>query len=93
MLTYDLRRVCIEENWYTNGTDEDYQALFDRLTDENGRSIHLTNEALAEIAEDIATHSTLEAGWSILDIMNELVRICTVTFSETCFTAGSGQCA
>ena len=79
--TDDLRALCIQNNWYTRGTCEEYEALFDKLYDEDGCHIHLTTEKLAEIAEDIMEHSRIEE-YTITTVMFALNRACTVLFDE-----------
>lgn len=48
-----LRSVCIEKNWYTFGTNEEYTHLLFDLA--NGRN--LTTDDIVEIAMDIMEHS------------------------------------
>lgn len=76
-----LRALCIERDWYTCGDNEEYEALFNRLHDEDGVEIHLDTEKLAEIAQDIMDHSDI-TDYTITSVMFELARKCTVIFDE-----------
>ena len=48
----DLRALCIRENWYTGGTNEEYANLMDMTKTEN-----ITTDDIVEIATDIIEHS------------------------------------
>lgn len=48
----DLRALCIEENWYTGGTNEEYYNLMTKTEKEN-----ITTDDIVEIAGDIVEHS------------------------------------
>lgn len=74
-----LRSVCIKNNWYTRGTNEEYYRLFDRLHDCCGCPEHLTTEKLVEIAEDIWKHSQI-TDYTIETVLFELARNCYTTF-------------
>ena len=76
-----LRSLCISNNWYTCGTCDEYEALFNRLYDEDGCPVVLTAQKLAEIAADIMVHSEIE-DYTITSVMYELNTACTVTFDE-----------
>lgn len=76
-----LRSLCIRHDWYTCGTCKEYNALFDKLYDEDGCPVNLTTQKLAEIADDIMAHSDIE-DYTITSVMYELNRSCTVTFDE-----------
>ena len=76
----NLRRVCIENRWYTRGDNRAYNALFDRLYDENGCHENITTEKLAEIATDIYEHSNI-TDYTVTTIMYILEKdACMVTF-------------
>lgn len=70
-----LRGLCIEHDWYTCGTCEEYDGLFARLHDANGCPENMTTEKLAEIAADIMEHSEITY-YTITSIMFELARVC-----------------
>ena len=74
-----LRSICIKNNWYTRGTNEEYSRLFDRLTDCCGCPENLTTEKLVEIAEDIWDHSEI-TDYTIETILFELARACYTYF-------------
>lgn len=48
----DLRVLCIAEDWYTGGTNEEYANLLNMTTKDN-----ITTDDLVEIATDIIDHS------------------------------------
>ena len=72
-----LRSLCIREDWYTRGDNEEYDHL---LQDLAASKPHLATEDIIAIAEDIAAHSDPEAGWTVEGIAFEVARACTVTF-------------
>lgn len=73
MSACDLRALCIRHDWYTRGTCEEYERLFDRLHDSDGCPVNLTTEKLAEIAADIMEHSEI-TDYTITSVMYELNR-------------------
>ena len=75
-----LRRVCIANNWYTNGTNEEYGNLFDRLRNCYGYAENLTTEKLVEIANDIWEHSEMPSDYTLETVLFELNRNCCTTF-------------
>ena len=79
MSACDLRGLCIRHNWYTCGTCEEYDRLFDRLYDSDGCPVHLTTEKLAEIAADIMEHSRI-TDYTITSVMYELARTACTCF-------------
>lgn len=74
-----LRELCISRNWFTNGSNKEYELLFKaaRLLKEqdteNGRVA-----IVATMASMISRHSTITAldGYEIIDIMNALEYYC-----------------
>lgn len=52
-----LRELCIEEDWYTCGDNEDYGHL---LLDLAGHKANITTDDIVEIATDIIEHSELD---------------------------------
>lgn len=74
-----LRSVCIEHDWYTCGTTEEYCRLFAKLTDCCGFPEHMTTEKLVEIAEDIWEHSHI-TDYTIETVLSELARACFTYF-------------
>ena len=95
-----LRELCIENDWYTRGDNDEYEHL---LLDLAGSKPHLDTDGIIAIAEDIAAHSRLGDGEDVPAIAFEVARICSVTFQrvpvlaeglpEMCFSVlpGSGQ--
>ena len=51
-----LRRLCIDNNWYTMGDNEEYAELLRMASSKN-----LTTDEIVEIVEDIIDHSDLTA--------------------------------
>ena len=74
-----LRSICIQHDWYTCGTNEEYGRLFDKLTDCCGCPVHLTTEKLVEIADDIWDHSDI-TDYTIETVLFELARACYTYF-------------
>ena len=54
-----VRKVCIERNWYTKGTNEEYGHMFDMVRALRDRFI-ITADDLYPIAADICKHSDIE---------------------------------
>ena len=50
--TSDLRALCIREDWYTGGTNEEYANLMNMTFKDN-----ITTDDIVEIATDIIEHS------------------------------------
>lgn len=50
----ELRRLCINKDWYTCGTVEQYDRLFNKLHDD------MTDEEILYVARDIYKHSAIE---------------------------------
>lgn len=76
-----LRSICIANDWYTGGTNEEYCNLFDRLYDESGCPVNMTTEKLVEIAEDIMEHSHI-TDYTITSVMYVLAEGCYTYFDE-----------
>lgn len=53
----DLRALCIKEDWYTCGDNEEYDHL---LLDLAGRKHNITTDDIVDIATDIIEHSDLD---------------------------------
>ena len=77
LTAYSLRALCIQQNWYTNGGNNDYEHLLYDLADSKP---HLTTQDIIEIAADIAEHSVLRDGYDIEGIAWEVNRACNVAF-------------
>ena len=64
----DIRRICIEHNLYTNGTNEEYSELKNFV---DGIK-NMTDLRLMLVAKDIMNHSTTDYSIStILTLLNE----------------------
>ena len=74
-----LRSICIQQAWYTLGTNEEYADLFAKLHDENGCPENMTTEKLAEIAADIMAHSEI-TDYTITSVMFVLACSCITYF-------------
>jgi len=74
-----LRSLCISNNWYTCGDNEQYDRLLDRLNDKDGCPENMTTDKLAEIADDIMEHSVI-TDYTITTVMFELARACNSFF-------------
>lgn len=81
LLPLRLRTLCCERNWYTKGTNEEYEKLLSSLVDSDGRAFHMTTEKLAEIAADIIEHSNMP-DYTMTAAMFELARECYTYFEE-----------
>jgi len=79
LTAYSLRTLCIRQNWYTGGDNDEYSHL---LYDLAGSKPHLTTQDIIEIAEDIAAHSDLQEGYDIEGIAWEVNRACNVKFEK-----------
>lgn len=73
---HELRTLCIEKNWYTDGDNEEYSNFL--ITAKNYENI--TCDELVELATDIKSHSDTE--YEITSIMFELTKICVSYFEE-----------
>lgn len=69
----DLRKLCIQKNWYTHGTNQEYGMLLYSLTVGD-----MTTAKIGIIAEDIKKHSDTDE--DIPSIMFEIARICRTFF-------------
>lgn len=85
---YKVRELCIQDNLYTEGTNEEYSHLLITLCKDDADQ---TLDSLEVIAEDIIKHSDLE---NLLNrfgcdkeelqksIMWELINECCITYLE-----------
>lgn len=71
-----VRAMCIRNELYDCGTNEDYDNLLSVLC--NNDEYEMTTEHILRIAEDIIIHSDTEM--DIKDIMFELINECCYTF-------------
>ena len=70
----DLRTLCIRENWYTLGDNDEYDTLMCKTFCPN-----LTTDVIADIAQDIKNHS--ETDTEIPEIMYAVAAISHTTFA------------
>lgn len=66
----NLRKICIEYNFYTKGNNKDYANLMN-FTKEN---VNLNTEEIVGIANDIKIHS--ETDYSLLQIIEIVINKC-----------------
>lgn len=77
---YRLRNLCVRNNWYTRGTNEDYDRLLSSVHNDKYEAVEMTTEKLAELAEDIMRHSDMSADYDICCVMFELAEACVTCF-------------
>ena len=76
----DLRRLCIEENWYTKGDNDEYAHLLS-LCRRGGEYAELTTLKIARIAADIQSHSEVDQGDEyLMNIMYCIAKASTTYF-------------
>lgn len=73
----NLRKLCIEKNWYTLGDNEEYSNL---LTKAKKKGI--TTEDIADMALDIYNHSNHDDFPTITGIMFEISKKCFSLFCK-----------
>ena len=73
----DLRRVCIEYNLFTRGTNEEYEKFLTMADVEN-----ITTNDLVNMAKEIEKHSVIMDGVYTEDIMYILNRATRTIFSK-----------
>ena len=73
-----LRILCIEQNWYTRGTNAEYDHLLTDLT--HGGWGHMSTEDIHAVAMDIMEHSNLAPGEDVYSVMWAVNQRCVVTF-------------
>ena len=71
----DVRRLCIEKNWYTRGDCEEYNKVLKLSNCED-----VTTDLIVKIAEDIKAHSNTE--YDVENICFEIARICYSFFEQ-----------
>lgn len=77
-----LRALCIKENWYTRGNNEEYAKLLDMADREN-----ITTDDIVEIATEIIDKSDMDfalcpLGAIYTNVMYKLGKICCTFFEE-----------
>ena len=74
-----LRALCVRQNWYTAGDNDEYGHL---LLDLAGSKENLSTADIMEIAADIMEHSDLDDDCTIESVAFEVARIADVFFEE-----------
>lgn len=74
-----LRALCIRQNWYTAGDNDEYSHL---LYDLAGNKENLSTADIIEIAADIMEHSDMSADYTIESVAFEVASIANVFFEE-----------
>ena len=74
-----LRTLCIRQDWYTAGDNDEYGHLLFNLA---GYKVNLSTADIIEIAADIMAHSDLDDDCTIEEIAFEVARIANVFFEE-----------
>lgn len=77
MFADDLRRLCIRNNWFTRGNNDEYDTFLNMAKKEN-----ITTDDIVELAEQIIEHSELAEEETITSIMFELASICHSLFAK-----------
>lgn len=77
-----LRSFCIKYDYFTLGTNEEYDAMFDLIR--GGKGYDLQNDKLYDIAEAIWKNTPWETydDIQVTDIMNALAREVVETYFE-----------
>jgi len=76
----DLRSLCIKNNWYTKGNNEEYRNLLNMTREE------ATTDVIIEIATDILDKSEILSDCGIKEVFGNicfnLFKICITTIEE-----------
>lgn len=77
-----LRALCIRQNWFTRGDNEEYSKLLDKAQ----YTTNITTDDIVELATVILEYSDLDKDYTTDDhfrtICFELLRICTTWIAE-----------
>ncbi len=74
-----LRQLCVEQDWYTAGDNDEYGHL---LYDLAQNKENLNTADIIEIAEDIMEHSDLDDDCTVECVAFEVARIANVSFKK-----------
>lgn len=74
-----LRALCIRQNWYTDGDNDEYRHL---LYDLAANKENLSTADIIEIAADIMEHSDMSPDYDIESVAFEVASIANVFFEE-----------
>ena len=72
---YDIRKMCIQNEFYTCGTNKQYEKLMNFVSDHEP-----TMEAIEWVAKDIIDHSSFEYDYPITSMMFHVVNDCVKFF-------------
>ena len=75
-----LRQLCIDQDWYTAGDNDEYSHLLFELA---GDKDNLSTADIIEIAADIMAHSDLNDDCTIENIAFEVAKIANIFFETT----------
>ena len=64
---FKLRALCIKQNWYTHGTNAEYDHLLRDLTHNGGQ--HMSTDDIEAVALDIMEHSDIDDEQDVCSIM------------------------
>lgn len=78
LTSIELRSLCIEENWYTKGTIEEYNNLLCKVANIK----NVTTDDIVEIAQDIVDHSKIHPDMEFTDVMFAISEKCYTYFEE-----------
>lgn len=73
--TYNIRKMCIQNEFYTCGTNKQYEKLMDFVS-----SHEPTMESIEWVAKDIIDHSSFEDDYPITAMMFHVVNDCVKFF-------------
>ena len=72
----DLRQLCIDKNWFTKGTNEEYTQMLDSVE----KYVNIKTKKIEYIAKYILRHSKTEQ--SLTSICFDIARICYSVFED-----------
>ena len=76
----NLRLLCARNNWYTRGTNAQYEHLLLDLT--HGGIKHMTTEDIEAVALDIMAHSDIDPEQDVCSVMWSVNEACNTVFSR-----------
>lgn len=76
-----LRSLCIKQDWYTRGTNEQYSEILDYASSKS----NLSTRNLVHIAQDIIAHSEMHQDYTIESV---LYKLCAATYTVFVEVAG-----
>lgn len=76
----DLRKLCIKNNWYTMGDNEQYGNLLINLTHHGSQN--MTTADIEAVARDIMEHSDMDDDEDLCSVMYAVNEVCTTIFTR-----------